>query len=135
MAKIYDRVVNTYEEGGRTPVVTHIFHGKSPKQSAAFCRAHLKSDKFFYDCSKAGGGHFGKMVCRNKFVGVFPREAAPGELEAIDTSELSKRLLGTGLIVAGGYAGSRTGNGMQGAVIGAMLGATAAYLLTEAGGA
>lgn len=58
----YDLTVETYEEGGLHPVVTHIFHGDSPGQALAFYRAHLKSDAFLRKCRT---GHFGKMPCRN----------------------------------------------------------------------
>lgn len=62
MAIRYDLTVETYEEGGQHPVVTHVFHGESPKQALAFYRAHLRSDKFLRDCAR---GHFGRMPCRN----------------------------------------------------------------------
>ncbi len=58
----YDLTVDTYEEGGKHPMLTHIFHGDSPEQAVAFYRAHLKSDAFLRKCR---AGHFGKMPCRN----------------------------------------------------------------------
>ncbi len=60
----YDLTVETYEEGGTRPVVTHTFHGNSPRQALAFYAAHLKSDKFLRECAT---GFFGvsQMPCRN----------------------------------------------------------------------
>jgi hypothetical protein len=57
-----DIIVQTFEEGGRTPVVTHIFHGKTYSQALGFYKAHLRADRFLRDCND---GHFGKMACRN----------------------------------------------------------------------
>ena len=68
--RTYDLIVNTYELGGKTPVVTHIFRGKTPEQAKGFCRAHLKSDRFFKDCGK-GKRQFNGMKCRNQIVGMF----------------------------------------------------------------
>lgn len=67
---IYDYIVQTYEEGNPVPVLTHVFHGKSPEQAKAFYRAHLKSDAFMRDCKK---GHFANFRCRNVIVGMRKR--------------------------------------------------------------
>lgn len=70
VATRFDLTVETYEEGGEHPVVTHVFHGKTPEQAVAFYRAHLKSDKFLRDCVR---GRFGKMPCRNVMHPIVPR--------------------------------------------------------------
>lgn len=69
--KTFDLVVRTYEEGGNVPVVTHVFHGKTPEQAQGFYKAHLKYDKFLRFCKT---GSFQGMKCRNEVVGLFPRE-------------------------------------------------------------
>jgi hypothetical protein len=60
MGARYNLTVETFEEGGDRPVVTH--HGETPEQAEVFYQAHLKSDAFLRDCTE---GHFGDMPCRN----------------------------------------------------------------------
>lgn len=67
---MYDLVVETYEAGRREPVVTHTFHGDTPEQAKAFFRAHLKYDAFLKSCQT---GHFKKIRCFNRVVGIFER--------------------------------------------------------------
>lgn len=62
MTRRYNLTVETFEEGGDRPVVTHIFHGDSPEQAEVFYQAHLQTDQFLRDCAD---GHFGDMPCRN----------------------------------------------------------------------
>jgi hypothetical protein len=60
--RVYNLVVQTYEEGNPIPVVTHTFHGKSPTQARVFYRAHLIADAFMRGCKK---GRFATFKCRN----------------------------------------------------------------------
>ena len=71
-----DLIVNTYEEGRDTPVVTHVFHGETKAEAIAFYRAHLKSDKFLRDCESKGS--FKGMRCRNVVVGFKEHGAGQG---------------------------------------------------------
>jgi len=47
-------IADTYEGSDRTPVVRHVFYGKTQREARGIMRAHLKTDRFLRGCFKAG---------------------------------------------------------------------------------
>jgi len=54
--------VDIFEEDDRTPVVRHVFYGKSRKGAIRIMRAHMKTDRFLRGCEVKG--RFVAIVCR-----------------------------------------------------------------------
>ena len=55
-------IADTFEESDRTPVVRHVFYGKTEKEARGILRAHLKTDRFLRGCFTAR--RYDGIACR-----------------------------------------------------------------------
>ena len=54
-------IADTFEGKDRTPVVRHVFYGKTEREARSIMRAHLKTDRFLRGCLKAQ--RYGAISC------------------------------------------------------------------------
>ena len=47
-------IADTYEGNDRTPVVRHVFYGKTQREARRIMHAHLKTDRFLRGCYRSG---------------------------------------------------------------------------------